>query len=312
MFSDTLESVPSGVELVRSRGAAAVVSRLKDEIEGLALGGAGLAASLLDLIDEFQLVVLPVVVGAGKPFFPAGVSSHSVWSTNRCSIRGPCTSHEAVVGPSTALRSRSMRIGILTGGGDVPGLNACIKAVVNRAAEEGASVVGIRRGWGGLAHFNPEDAKSNGDLLISLDPGVVRTIDRTGGTFLHTSRTNPGKMRPEEVPAFLGDKSGEEGIIDITPHVLGVLEDQKIDVLIPIGGDDTCLMGSVSTRKGCRSSPSPRRWTTTSTAPTIASGSQRRSRCGVQFIHSLQTAAGSHERIAVVGCSAGTAARRHW
>jgi dihydrofolate reductase len=73
VFSDTLESVPPGVELVRSGDAAALVSRLKDEIEGpLALGGAGLAASLLDLIDEFQLVVLPVVVGSGKPFFPAG------------------------------------------------------------------------------------------------------------------------------------------------------------------------------------------------------------------------------------------------
>ena len=73
----------------------------------------------------------------------------------------------------------------------------------------------------GLAHFNPDDPKSSDDLLIPLDPGVVRTIDRTGGTFLHTSRTNPGKMRPEEVPAFLGDRSGEEGNVDITPHVLG-------------------------------------------------------------------------------------------
>ena len=189
--------------------------------------------------------------------------------------------------------------------------NACIKAVVNRAAEEGHQVVGIRRGWGGLAHFNPEDAKSNGDLLISLDPGVVRTIDRTGGTFLHTSRTNPGKMRPEEVPAFLGDKSGEEGIIDITPHVLGVLEDQKIDVLIPIGGDDTCLMGSVSTRKGAgRRHPQD--------------DGQRRPRH--RLLHRVLNgghAACSSSTVCEPppapmrgsrswSCSAGTAARRHW
>src|SRR5512145_3235766 len=104
-----------------------------------------------------------------------------------------------------------MRIGILTGGGDVPGLNACIKAVVNRVAEEGHEVVGVRRGWGGLAYYNPDDPEATGKDLITLDPSVVRTIDRTGGTFLHTSRTNPSKVRPEEIPDFLDVTAGEQG-----------------------------------------------------------------------------------------------------
>jgi 6-phosphofructokinase 1 len=136
-----------------------------------------------------------------------------------------------------------MRIGILTGGGDVPGLNACIKAVVNRVAEEGHEVVGIRRGWGGLAYYNPDDPQATGSDLITLDPGVVRTIDRTGGTFLHTSRTNPGKVRAAEIPHFLDVQADDEGYADITPHVLRVLEDRGIDVLIPIGGDDTLSYG---------------------------------------------------------------------
>ncbi|HEX2421104.1 MAG TPA: 6-phosphofructokinase, partial [Acidimicrobiia bacterium] len=80
-----------------------------------------------------------------------------------------------------------MRIGILTGGGDVPGLNACIKAVVNRVADEGHQVVGIRRGWGGLSDLDPDDDTTFDRNLIELDPNTVRTVDRTGGTFLHTS-----------------------------------------------------------------------------------------------------------------------------
>ena len=115
-----------------------------------------------------------------------------------------------------------MRIGILTGGGDVPGLNACIKAVVNRVAEEGHEVVGVRRGWGGLAYYNPDDPEATGKDLITLDPSVVRTIDRTGGTFLHTSRTNPSKVRPEEIPDFLDVTAGEQGYADLTSHGLCV------------------------------------------------------------------------------------------
>ena len=86
-----------------------------------------------------------------------------------------------------------MKVGILTGGGDVPGLNASIKAVVMRMAAEGHQVTGIRRGWAGLLEIDPDDPATVAEHIIALDPGVVRTIDRTGGTFLHTSRTNPAK-----------------------------------------------------------------------------------------------------------------------
>ena len=132
-----------------------------------------------------------------------------------------------------------MRIGILTGGGDVPGLNAAIKAVVNRAASEGHEVVGIRRGWGGLLDTEPDDLESAAANSLALDPGVVRTIDRSGGTFLHTSRTNPAKVKAADEPAFLTSGRVDEGPRDHTDHVLRVIERLGLDSLIPIGGDDT-------------------------------------------------------------------------
>ncbi|HEX5695048.1 MAG TPA: 6-phosphofructokinase, partial [Acidimicrobiia bacterium] len=136
-----------------------------------------------------------------------------------------------------------MRIGILTGGGDVPGLNACVKSVVTRVADEGHEVVGIRRGWGGLTSTSLDDGPGASEHLVALDPQWVRKIDRTGGTVLHTSRTNPGRMKKEDIPPFVaGDFSGP-GPHDVTPHVLQVLEKNRIDVLIPIGGDDTLSYG---------------------------------------------------------------------
>ena len=102
-----------------------------------------------------------------------------------------------------------MRIGILTGGGDVPGLNSCIKAVVNRAEAEGQRVLGIRRGWRGLLMLDPEDPSSLADCTLELNNSVVRTIDRTGGTFLHTSRTNPGKVMADELPPILQATPGQ-------------------------------------------------------------------------------------------------------
>lgn len=98
-----------------------------------------------------------------------------------------------------------MRIGILTGGGDVPGLNPCIKAAVYRAEDAGVEVFGIRRGWAGLLHYNL-DSKDNSEWVIPLNKQNTRTVDRSGGTFLHTSRTNPGKVKPKDVPEFLRNR----------------------------------------------------------------------------------------------------------
>src|SRR6059036_2879020 len=132
-----------------------------------------------------------------------------------------------------------MKIGILTGGGDVPGLNACIKAAVNRATSEGHQVVGIRRGWGGLLAIDPSNPLSIQVNTVPLDPGVVRTIDRTGGTFLHTSRMNPARVPASDEPAFLRDGRTDDGPRDHTDHIVRVIGQLGLGALLPIGGDDT-------------------------------------------------------------------------
>ena len=131
------------------------------------------------------------------------------------------------------------RIGILTGGGDVPGLNSVIKSVVYRGAENSIEVTGIRRGWEGLTHVNLDDPASRERYILPLDRENTRTIDRDGGTMLHTSRTNPSKMK--KIPDFLAGHSFPEkdGRFDMSAQVLKNLERLGLDALIAIGGDDT-------------------------------------------------------------------------
>src|SRR5258706_10871045 len=127
-------------------------------------------------------------------------------------------------------RGATMRIGILTGGGDVPGLNPCIKAVVNRAIDAGMEVVGIRRGWGGLLNYNPDDPEGNAEWVQPLTKADVRTIDRYGGTHLPTSRTNPTRVKEPAMPEFLKGTfkyKGEKKTADCTPHVLKAIEHLK-------------------------------------------------------------------------------------
>src|SRR5271165_197027 len=131
------------------------------------------------------------------------------------------------------------RIGILTGGGDVPGLNSVIKEVTYRSVENDWNVVGIRRGWEGLTHLNLTEPESKSRYIVPLTRDNTRTIDRFGGTVLHSSRTNPAKMRT--LPDFLKDQTfpKTDSIYDVSSHVLRNIEGLGIDYLIPIGGDDT-------------------------------------------------------------------------
>jgi 6-phosphofructokinase 1 len=197
-----------------------------------------------------------------------------------------------------------MRIGILTGGGDVPGLNPCIKAVVTRAEERGWELVGIRRGWAGLLHYDPDnDAASRERLIEPLTRASVRTIDRYGGTHLHTSRTNPQNVRTAEVPDFLRSSfSAAEGAsrVDCTPHVLRVLDHLGIDTLIPIGGDDTLSFAARLHAEGCRVVAIPKTMDNDVFGTDYCIGFSTAVTRSVDFIHALRTPTGSHERIAIV------------
>ena len=193
-----------------------------------------------------------------------------------------------------------MKIGILTGGGDVPGLNACIKAVTLRAEEEGHDVVGIRRGWGGLLHCDPDDPESVAANIVDLDASTVRTIDRSGGTILHTSRTNPAKVKGDDEPVFL--REGREGdeVRDHTAHVVNAIDRLGIDAMIPIGGDDTLSFALRLHDEGVPVVAIPKTMDNDVHGTDYCIGFSTAVTRGVQFVHDLRTSTGSHERIAVI------------
>ena len=195
-----------------------------------------------------------------------------------------------------------MRIGVLTGGGDVPGLNPCIKMLVARAIEEGYEVMGIRRGWAGLLEYDLDNPETHAKCVTPLDKLNTRIVDRSGGTFLHTSRTNPGKVRLQNVPDFLKPRLAldEEGPFDFTPHVLQVIEKLGIDILIPIGGDDTLSYGERMHQEGVATVAIPKTMDNDIFGTDYCIGFSTAVTRSVEFIHQLRTSAGSHERIAIV------------
>jgi 6-phosphofructokinase 1 len=193
-----------------------------------------------------------------------------------------------------------MRIGVLTGGGDVPGLNPAIKQIVNRGIDNGYEVFGIRHGWAGLLGYNL-DAHANGNGVFKLDREVVRRVDRTGGTFLHTSRTNPAKVKPKEIPDFLREAGKTyDKPEDCTAHVLKVIEKLGLDCLVPIGGDDTLSYGVRLHHEGVRVIGIPKTMDNDVYGTDYCIGFSTAVTRSVEFIHALRTSTGSHERIAVI------------
>jgi 6-phosphofructokinase 1 len=195
-----------------------------------------------------------------------------------------------------------MRIGILTGGGDVPGLNPCIKAVTRGALSRGWDVIGFRRGWAGPLHYNPDDPEGSAANILPLDAERVRTIDRQGGTILHTSRTNPGRVKPKDLPDFLSGKftPGESGTIDCTPHVLRVFESLGVDAMFAIGGDDTLSYAAHLHQQGMKVMSLPKTMDNDVFGTDYCMGFSTAVSRSAAMLEALRSSAGSHERIAVV------------
>jgi len=199
------------------------------------------------------------------------------------------------------------RIGILTGGGDVPGLNSVIKSVVYRGAEMGCEVIGIRRGWEGLTHVDLQDPASRGRYIIPLNRELVRSIDRTGGTWLHSSRTNPSKMKKippalegQDFPAKESSKKGVTSVtFDVSKAVLKNIETLGLDYLIPIGGDDTLSYAAALDRQGMKVVAVPKTMDNDVRNTEYCIGFSTAITRAMDAIERQRTTVGSHERIGV-------------
>jgi 6-phosphofructokinase 1 len=191
------------------------------------------------------------------------------------------------------------RIGILTGGGDVPGLNSVIKGVVYRATESDCEVIGIRRGWEGLTHVNFDDPASKARYILPLNREITRNVDRTGGTFLHSSRTNPSKMK--KLPPFLSaesfPKSGETW--DMSARVLKNIETLQLDYLIAIGGDDTLSYAARLDKLGMKVISIPKTMDNDVQGTEYCIGFSTAITRATSAIERQRTTVGSHERIGI-------------
>jgi len=190
-------------------------------------------------------------------------------------------------------------IGILTGGGDVPGLNPAIRAITVRALREGYRVLGIRHGWGGLVDYQRDSSDSQSDFVIELSEELVNKVGRTGGTFLHTSRTRPSHVPLARVPAHYNNRYGDK-INDLTPDVLANIERLGIDTLIPIGGDDTLSYGVRLHQEGIRVIAMPKTMDNDVPGTDYCIGFSTCVTRTIEMTHALRTSAGSHERFLVI------------
>jgi 6-phosphofructokinase 1 len=197
------------------------------------------------------------------------------------------------------VKTKSGVIGILTGGGDVPGLNPAIRAVTVRALREGYKVIGLRRGWAGLIDLIRDEKADNSNNYQVLTEEIVNRAGRTGGTFLHSSRTRPSSVKKAQVPEHLKDKYAAEKN-DLTEEVLKNLDFLGIDYLIPIGGDDTLSYGVELYKKGVKVVAIPKTMDNDVPGTDYCIGFSTCVTRTIQIANSLRTIAGSHERLLVL------------
>ncbi len=190
-------------------------------------------------------------------------------------------------------------IGILTGGGDVPGLNPAIRAITIRALREGYKVIAFRRGWAGLVDFIPDKDADNSNNITELTTKIVNRAGRTGGTFIHTSRTNPSKLTLSNVPEHLKEKYTEP-INDVTESVIKNLNFLKIDYMVPIGGDDTLSYGYRLHKEGIKVIAIPKTMDNDVPGTDYCIGFSTCVTRTIEMTHMLRTSAGSHERFLVI------------
>src|SRR5687768_15358867 len=189
-------------------------------------------------------------------------------------------------------------IAILTGGGDVPGLNPAIRAITIRALREGYRVVGVRRGWAGLVDYNRDEGADNSESVRELSEAIVNRAGRTGGTFLHTSRTRPSHLPQARLPAHL--TGYDKPVNDVTKDVLKNLEHIGVDVLIPIGGDDTLSYGKRLHDEGMNVVAIPKTMDNDVYGTDYCIGFSTCVTRTIELTHRLRTSAGSHERFLVI------------
>jgi 6-phosphofructokinase 1 len=196
------------------------------------------------------------------------------------------------------MASNKPTIAILTGGGDVPGLNPAIRAITIRALREGYRVMGVRRGWAGLVDYNRESGADNSENVQELSEAIVNRAGRTGGTFLHTSRTRPSHLPRERVPSHLSGY--DQDINDVTKEVLANLEHIGVDTLIPIGGDDTLSYGKRLHDEGVHVVAIPKTMDNDVYGTDYCIGFSTCVTRTIELTHRLRTSAGSHERFLVI------------
>jgi 6-phosphofructokinase 1 len=192
------------------------------------------------------------------------------------------------------------RLALLTAGGDVPGQNYCLKTLVHLAGDHGYETIGIRKGWEGLVRYNPEDPTTHSDNVTVLTAGRVRDIDRLGGSYLHSSRIDPGRVDPKVLPRFFGQLCQSDRPVDLTGHIRRVLERLQVECLIVLGDNRALQYAAALSDQGVPVIGIPKSVHNDVNGSHYCLGFSTALARGVQFVHEVRAMAGSREEVAVV------------